>query len=231
VLFFLSVGLRLVTPPTTELILPVVTVRDRLGLAPSDDTALTPYVEEASALLAVALRYSPAYAQWEEDIGRTTRDTVYLSARPVWSPIVSLLAPGGNSVEAGLFDVDFTRSLVRAIYGNWTWSGSPMIALSGNGDSWYVIRYWAGWWLESMTGSPPAGVGRFPTSLRRAFLSIVRSLWTSDKLSATLPPGIASMSKAGLSVTFAARDESASIMSLLPPDAQAIVNAYRRVSL
>lgn len=223
-------GLRLLTPPTSELVLPVETVRDRLGLAPSDDAALTPYVEEASALLAIALRYSPAYAQWEEDIGRTTRDTVYLSARPVWSPIVSLLAPGGTSVDASLFDVDFTRSYVRAIYGNWTWSGSPMIA-TGTGDSWYVIRYWAGWWLDSMTGEPPAGVGRLPTALRRAFLSIVRSLWTSDKLSATLPPGISSMSKAGLSVTFAARDESATVMSFLPTDAQAIINAYRRVSV
>jgi hypothetical protein len=224
------VGLRLVTAPTSELILPVETVRERLGLAESDEDALAPYVEEASALLAVALRYSPAYAQWEEDIGRTRRDTVYLSARPVWSPIVSLLAPGGSTVEATTYEVDYSRALVRSLHGSWSWSGSPMI-VSTNPDFWYVIRYWAGWWLETMTGTPPAGVSRLPLPLRRAFLSIVRSLWTSDKLSATLPPGIASMSKAGLSVTFAAPDESAAVLSFLPHDAQAIINAYRRVLL
>jgi hypothetical protein len=199
----------LVPPTSTNLLLPE-TVRVRLGLATSDLPILTPLVEEASALVARYLRFQPAYGLWEETFsGQRGQALLYLGARPVWS--VSGITNYAGTVEAATsYRVSSDE---HAVIRQWGWgyprSYSPWLTrsftLGGyHDDAWdWTVEYEAGWWLETMTGSKPAGVGTLAPEVRRDFLAICRWLWNQESRDGS----IKSMANEGMDVEFFASSE------------------------
>lgn len=196
---------RLTDPPPSELILTAATVQTRLGL-PAVPTA---EVEEASAILTAKLGYSPAYSEWEEDLPPTARgSTVYLSARPV-SLFVSLSDPAGGAIATGDYTLDLSAaSIERALIG-WRW-----FSLTGPIGYWKA-RYWAGWWLETMSGTRPATAPLLPLDLRRAFLLLAQQVYQEHRIR---PAGVSSMGNEGASISFLSDEKAqAEIDRLIAP--------------
>lgn len=177
----------LVPPTETSFLLPE-TVRVRLGMGAGDLPVLEQIIEEASGLAARYLRFQPAYGLWEETFtGADQRgDKLYLGARPAWR--VSGITNISGTVEAVTSYRLDTEAHALVLYGGWgyrtaaPWASIRNFTLGGyRDDAWdWTVEYEAGWWLETMAGDPPAGVGRLPAEIRRDFLGICRWLWNQE---------------------------------------------------
>lgn len=177
----------LASPTETSFLLPE-TVQARLGLAVGDLPILEQVIEEASGLAARYLRFQPAYGLWEETFTAHDQrgDKLYLGARPVWR--VSGVTNISGTIEAlTSYRLD-TEAHALLRYGGWgyrtaaPWASIRNFTLGGyRDDAWdWTVEYEAGWWLETMSGNPPAGVGRLPAEIRRDFLGLCRWLWNGE---------------------------------------------------
>lgn len=228
-------------PPATQNLMAPETVAERLGTAED----LTDVVEEASRLVARYLRFEPAYSTWRETFAGVSGDRLYLGARPAWS-IESVAYRDGAAQEAESYRLErgqFGESaVIRSGSNAWWWSGpagldgswlnSPSLMLAGSPvlPDWSV-DYTAGWWLEEMTGEPPAGVERFPPDLRSDFLKIVRWLMASSgSLGGLAGLGISKMTNEGMSVElFSSKDADIDPQTGIPNGCLTSLSLYRRV--
>lgn len=198
-------------PPSATNLLAVETVKARLGLADSDLAVLTPIVEEASGLVRRFLRFQPAYGLWQETFTGAPGQRLYFGARPLWR-VNGVSDRFGTELTTTTYRVDTERHAIARAFG---WSldlGNPWLVdrvqpinLLGPTDTWdWTVEYEAGWWLETMAGDPPAGVGPLAPEVRRDFLAICRYLWTQE----SRDPTVRLMKDEGASVEFFAAHEN-----------------------
>lgn len=235
----------LVAPATSNLMDPE-TVLARLKLPESDLEDLTEQVAEASGLVARFLGYRPESTTWRETFAGVSGDRIYLGARPAWSI-------EGVTYRDGAVQAADSYRLERGAYGEssvirpsgtpwgmydatWPssgWIDSPGLVLSGSPvlPDW-TVDFTAGWWLEEMTGEPPAGVERFPAELRSDFLAVVRWLRAkSGAMGALGTLGISKTSNDGASVEFfSSKDVQADPLTGIPLSCLSSLALYRRAT-
>lgn len=237
--------LTAITAPQTKNLMDPATVLARLGLAAGELAVLTDQVAEASGMVARYLRYEPWYATWEETFSGISGDRLYLGARPAWS-VQSVAYRDGAAqavdsyrLERGPFgESAIIRAGVTRGFEEWSWMGSgwiesPGLVLSGPSvlPDW-TVEFTAGWWLEGMTGAPPAGVDRFPPELERDFLKVVRWLRLTDGgLGSLASLGIAKTTNEGASVEFfSAKDQAVDAETGIPTACTTTLSLYRRAA-
>jgi hypothetical protein len=219
------------------------TVLEELELPLTDLTRVTRKVEEASGLVARYLNFRPEYTTWEETFTGVNGDRLYLGARPAWA-VESLVYRDGSTEDAS------TYVLGRGPYGEsaiirpgqvgyypdpWSpWIGSSTFTLSGGPlavPDW-TVTYTAGWWLEEMTGTMPAGVEPLPPEIKSDFLKVVRWLRaTSGNLGNLGSLGISKMANDGAQVEFfSAKDQETDSLTGLPGSCTRTLSLYRRAT-
>lgn len=199
--------LMAVTGPTSRTLLKTETLQARLGLADAQQLLLADVAEEASALVARYLRFEPAYASWSETFEPSEGPRLYLGARPVWA-VTSVLDSAGVALGAEEYRLDVDAScLVRST--GWRLRTDPpsIVTLDGATEgSWaWTATYTAGWWLETMTGSIPSGVGQLPADVRRDFVAICR--WLLSQENPLTAAGIKRTKNEGAEIEFFASSE------------------------
>lgn len=176
-----------ITPPTTSNLMAPETVLARLKLPESELDELTEQVAEASGLVARYLGFRPEFATWQETFTGVNGDRLYLGARPAWAVTSVTYRGEATPMDEASYRLDRgphgESSVIRSglpwgIYGSGPFFDpwiSPVLSTSPFVPDW-TVQYEAGWWLEEMTGVPPAGVLLLPAEIKRDFLKIVRWL-------------------------------------------------------
>lgn len=213
--------LRVVTAPTSTLLLDPVEVRERLGLPEGEATAVERLVRRVSAIVAGQLRFEPWYQRLEERFDGDLGTDLTLSGRP-FVRVVSVFARGDDedlAVEGEDFDVRRTgrRSGEAYIHRPDGWeiiSGDALAAA-------WTVNYWSGWWLPGMSGSKPADVLALPEDLAEAAWIVCQDRRAADKIN----PVISSMGKGSARIEFRRRAPG----QVLPDEAEAILCRYAPV--
>jgi hypothetical protein len=187
-------ALTALVPPSATNLLNPETVLTRMGLPIGNLDALTDIVEEASGLVARYLRFDPAYALWQETLTASRGERLYLGARPLWR-VSGVENRDGTTLAATSFRVDTQRHCLTRYAGGWAYESAPPwtvipplpLNILSPTDAWdWSVEYEAGWWLESMAGSPPVGVGKLAPEVRRDFVAICRWLWSQESRDPTI---------------------------------------------
>lgn len=220
----------LVAPTHTNLMDPE-TVLARLKLPETELAELTEQVAEASGLVARYLRYQPALGTWQETFYGINGDRLYLGARPAWA-ILSVNYRDGGAQATESYRLDrgpFGESaIVRAgvPWGAYPYPSVPLTSGSVIVPDW-TAQYEAGWWLEEMGPTPPAGVEVLPPEIRADFLKIIR--WVRASQSSAAMPGVRRMRDEGAEVEFFGADEQAvDAVTGIPHACTNALSLYRR---
>lgn len=221
--------------PTTSNLMAPETVLARLKLPESALEELTEEVAEASGLVARYLRYRPEYGTWQETFSGVASDLLYLGARPAWS-VESATYYDGTVLASDVYRLDrgpFGESSIQRLTGTsystsipWSsWASFQSMLPSPTPD--WTVQYTAGWWLEEMGPTPPAGVDPFPPELQRDFLRILRWLRASN----SYIPGVRRMKDDGAEVEFfAAGEQDVDPLTGIPNRCLLSLSLYRRAA-
>lgn len=231
--------LTAIVAPTTSNLMAPETVLARLKLPETELDELTDQVEEASGLVARYLRFRPEYGIWQEAFSGATGDRLYLGARPAWSVLSveyrdgTLQASDAYRLERGPFGESSIHraGLPWGLYDDgfsyaraWDLASFSVGGTSVATPDW-TVQYSAGWWLEEMGPTPPAGVERLPPEIRADFLKIVRWLRSTN----SHMPGVRRMKDDGAEVEFfAAGDQDVDPLTGIPNRCTLSLSLYRR---
>jgi hypothetical protein len=164
------------TPPTSKRWISPGALIAQLDLTGDDAGLAGDLADEVSDLFGVYLGYECAYGVWQETIDPTASQSLYLGARPIWS-VTSVTGPA--TLAATDYRLERPGHLYRAA--GWSASGRvsslPQFTVNSNLEAPWVVTYTAGWWLETMSGTPPAGVEKLPAALRADAIRTAKWQW------------------------------------------------------
>jgi hypothetical protein len=228
--------LTAIVAPTTGNLMAPETVLARLKLPVSEIDDLTDQVAEASGLVARYLRYRPEMATWQETFTGVNGDRLYLGARPAWT-ILSVAYRDGSPLGDDAFRLErgpFGESWIYRAGVPWGaypvepvgyWPGDLRITGGPSSSPDWTVQFEAGWWLEEMGPTPPAGVEPLPREIQRDFLKIVRWLRATQSTIA----GVRRMKDDGAEVEFfAAGDQDVDQLTGIPNACTLSLSLYRR---
>lgn len=206
--------MRIITPPTSTLLLDPEEVLERLKLPESETAAIERLVKRVSAIVAGELKFQPWYQRVEQDFDSECGGvSLNLTGRP-FVRLESIAAGEDDPLVEG---EDFAIRLTGRLSGEaWLhrpegWDVFPGFDVAPD----WTANYWHGWWLPKMTGEKPADVATLPEDLAEATYIVCRDRRVSDGVN----PAIASMGKGSARIEFRRQ-------GLIPSEAADILLKY-----
>lgn len=216
--------LRVLTPPTSTLLLDPAEVLARLGAGVDDTAAVTRLVRRASAIIARQLRFDPWYQELEETFDGACDTDLNLTGRP----FVRLVSIASGTDDPLIVDEDFAiRRPGRPsgevhLFRRDTWQLLPVL---GDPAPDWTVRYFSGWWLPAMSDGEvvqPADVLTLPDDIAEAAWLVCNERWASDGND----PTIASEAKGGIRIDYRTKGTVAGEQRIIPAEASAILEPY-----
>lgn len=164
-----------IAPPADAWLLDPVELRARLasaGLVVSESES-EGLAAEATAEVAAALGFDPAYQEWGETFDGTRAPSLYMSARPV--SVVSWVKGSGVTLDAATYRVDAREARIVRAVGGWIAPTVESVVSGSNLPAWEV-RFFAGWWMPTQGGTRPDAAPVLDAAVARYAYEVAKTI-------------------------------------------------------